>query len=127
MANKGMIEKDLNDLKGMDLQWALAVYASEKKIANLGPMGLGVITGEKIVVEGKNGDSDRRISEIRPYSDEDHFEILKSFDLDFVEEGIDFIYSVEGVGKFKSVLQSDAKARAIIATCTGKSSILFPQ
>ncbi|WP_460143147.1 hypothetical protein [Pseudomonas sp. S3_B08] len=122
-----MIEKDLNDLKGMDLQWALAVYASEKKIANLGPMGLGVITGEKIVVEGKNGDSDRRISEIRPYSDEDHFEILKSFDLDFVEEGIDFIYSVEGVGKFKSVLQSDAKARAIIATCTGKSSILFPQ
>lgn len=127
MANKGMIEKDLNDLKGMDLQWALAVYASEKKIANLGPMGFGVITGERIVVEGKNGNPDRRISEIRPYLDEDHFEILKSFDLDFVEEGIDFIYSVEGVGKFRSVHQSDAKARAIIATRTGKSSILFPQ
>ena len=127
MANKGMIEKDLNNLKGLDLQWALAKYASEKHITTLGPMGVGVITGEKIVIKGEDGKPDRSVSEVRPYSDYDHLEILNSFDLDFVEEGVFFIYSVEGVGKFRSVHQSDAKARAIIATCTGKLSIPFPQ
>lgn len=127
MLSKGMIEKDLNELKNWDLKWALAAYAGIKEITTIGASGFGVITGNYVVIPGKNGKPEKRIKEVRPYSEHDHCEILNAFDLKFEEVGIEFVYRVDGVGEFRSIHQSDAKARAIIAQLTGKSEIPFWQ
>lgn len=125
MAIKGMAPKNLNDLEGWDLIWAMAKYVSGKDIKSVGSLGFGYLSGEMLSVPDEDGGPDKKKPEMRLYTLEDHRKLLSSFDPPFEEEGVTFIYRVEGVGEFRGIHQSEVKARAVIAMHTNSNSVDF--
>lgn len=128
MANQTYSLKHLDRLKDWDLKWALAFYAGEKEIRRMIPGHFGIVTPVTSVVKGEDGRPDEILhtDKIRPYCEKDHYDLLASFDLRYVEDDRGFTYSVASVGDFTSIHQADAKARAIIAMKTGRSEVEFP-
>ncbi|MFJ3431034.1 MULTISPECIES: hypothetical protein [Pseudomonas] len=128
MAYQTYSPKHLDDLEGWDLKWALARCAGEKEIRRMVPGHFGIVTPVTYVVKGENGKPDEIVNtdRIRPYSERDHADLLASFNLNCVDDDKGYTYSVKNVGDFRSIHQSDAKARAIIAMKTGKLEVDFP-
>jgi hypothetical protein len=128
MANQTYSPKHLNKLKDWDLKWALAFYVGDKEIRRMVPGHFGIVTPLTYVIKGENGKPDEIVNtdRIRPYSEQDHYDLLASFNLDCVDDDDGYTYKVENVGSFRSIHQNEAKARAIIAMKTGKSEVDFP-
>ncbi|WP_348971423.1 hypothetical protein [Pseudomonas atacamensis] len=123
-----MTKKNLNDLEGWGLIWALAVYAGEKEIIPVGATQFGYLTGEMVVVKkGKNGERDQRSHGVHIYTPEDHKRLLSKFDLEPLEtdDGM-FHYTVDNVGVVEGDHKSEVKARAIIANRVRCIEVDFP-
>lgn len=132
-----LVAVEINKLKGWQLRYALATHVG--KLETRVTRHLTFFHGEPFsvmemadrpayrlgdgsVIEGKWVDDQKEPRALR--SDElrailDHYPIPEE------EEGIYFVYKVDGQ-TFKDIFQDEAKARAIIAQVTRQESVLVP-
>ncbi|WP_460410431.1 MULTISPECIES: hypothetical protein [unclassified Pseudomonas] len=132
-----LVAVEISKLKGWQLRYALATHVGnlETKVTTHlrfthgEPFSVMEMAdrpayrlGDGSVIEGKWVDDQKEPRALR--SDELRA-ILDQYPIPEEEEGLNFVYTVEGQS-FKDIFQDEAKARAIIALVTRQKTVLVP-
>lgn len=132
MARTVGIDYEVRKLSGWMLAFAVAEYASGRKVdlaRACGEFPFHFVDRVCIPVKGENGqpDSVQCDDVCSCFTNGDFLEIVDGAGLEVREEGLMFVCEVYGFPAFESMDRYEAKARALVARCAKSEVVTVPK